>query len=60
MRAEKKILFDKFSEIESWAHRGKILIEKGNKEKAKDVLPRIHQLLKEVDQLMGYYDDLML
>ncbi len=60
MRAEKKILFDKFSEIESWAYRGKALIENGSKEKAKAVLPKIHQFLREVDRLIGYDDDLNL
>jgi hypothetical protein len=59
-KSKKDEILDKFFSIESWAYRGKKLIEIRKEEKAKETLMRIHKALRELDALMEYNDDLNL
>ncbi len=46
------IIYDKFLNIESWAYRGKHLIEKEEIEKAKQTCRRIRHDLEELEVLL--------
>jgi hypothetical protein len=53
---EKTILYDKFLQIESWAYRGRHLVEKGLIEKAREAARRIETDLQELKVLLKMPD----